>query len=126
MVINLALGKPTSMSSVYFESASWKGVDGKREPRVWGQDPTKHTCAATMSDDAAWWQVDLQAVYVIREVVFTPQYSAGELQCFAALFSLYLCHDTYACCTFVCGSSSVRIPVLNTSYKTSTSPNVVS
>ena len=87
MVINLALGKPTKMSSVYKHADSWKGVDGKRVPNVFVNDHTKHTCAAANDDKPAWWQVDLEAVYVIRKVVFTPQYSQpGELQCFAALF----------------------------------------
>jgi len=86
MLINLALGKPTKMSSEYLGAASWKGVDGKREPSEFVSDPIKHTCAATGKDKEAWWQVDLEAVYVIREVVVTPQYSrTGELQCFAGL-----------------------------------------
>ena len=86
MLINLALGRPTKMSSVYFGSASWKAVDGKREPSVLVKDPTKHTCAASGNDKEAWWQVDLEAVYVIREVVVYPQFSRKrELQCFAGL-----------------------------------------
>ena len=89
MVINLALGKPTNMSSVSQGADGGKGVDGKREPSLLVKDPTKHTCAATLYDKKAWWQVDLEAVYVIREVVYTPPYlQAGELQCFAGLFLL--------------------------------------
>ena len=75
MVINLALGKPTKMSSIYNNSASWKGVDGEREP--------KHTCAVTGSDQEAWWQVDLEAVYVIRVVVVYSR--KRELQCITGL-----------------------------------------
>ena len=86
MVINLALGKPTKMSSVYRGAASWKGVDGKREPNKFDTHPTKHTCIATANDKQPWWQVDLEAVYIIREVVIYPEYNRKrELQCFGGL-----------------------------------------
>ena len=89
MVINLALGKPTSMSSIYQNAESWKAVDGKRHPSKFVKDHTKHTCMATGNDKEAWWQVDLEAVYVIREVVIYPTYiPMRELHCFSGLIYL--------------------------------------
>ena len=84
MVINLALGKPTKMSSVSQGAGGWKGVDGKREPNVFVSDHRKHTCIATAKDTEAWWLVDLESVYAVREVVIYSEHNR-ELQCFAGL-----------------------------------------
>ena len=83
MVINLALGKHTTTSSVLHGSTGDKAVDGKREPNVWTKDPTTHTCSSVDK----WWQVDLEAIYVIREVVIYNQNSC-KLECFAELTEL--------------------------------------
>jgi len=85
MVINLALGKYTETSSVLYGSTGDKAVDGKREPNVWTTDPTTHTCSSVDKD--AWWQVYLEAIYVIREVVIYNQ-NRCELECFAELTEL--------------------------------------
>ena len=70
---NLAVGKPTTMSSLYQSGYSSQTVDGTRDG-TW-----KHnSCSHTLEEKGAWWQVDLQSVYLIREVVLTNRVS-GEL-----------------------------------------------
>ena len=68
---NLAVGKPTTMSSLYGSSYSSYAVDGTRDGK-W-----KHnSCSHTLDEKGAWWQVDLLAVYLIREVVLTNRVSS--------------------------------------------------
>ena len=73
---NLAVGKPTKMSSVEGDHYSWKAVDGKRDYDNAGH----HCCAQTKAAMGNTWQVDLQAVYLIREVAITNQGVHGEFE----------------------------------------------
>jgi len=61
---NLALGKPTKQSTTYKTYSSSKAVDGKKSNVL-----RENSCAHTMGQKGAWWQVDLGAVYEIRQVV---------------------------------------------------------
>ena len=71
---NLALGKPTEMSSLYNNKyVAARAVDGDRN-----SDFDALSCFHTTKQNAAWWRVDLQAVYVIREVILTNRAGAGE------------------------------------------------
>ena len=63
---NLAVGKPTSISSLHGTYYASKTVDGTRDG-YWDHNG----CTHTLSEKGAWWQVDLQAVYLIREVIIT-------------------------------------------------------
>jgi len=80
-LINLAHMKPTHMVSAYKnqprEFGSLKAVDGSRNSRL-----KAASCAVTSEVKNAWWQVDLQAIYLIREVVITNRGdNCGELEC---------------------------------------------
>ena len=73
--VNLALGKPTSMSSNIGTNTPAKAVDGNRNSTLKG-----NSCSQTKSEINAWWQVDLQAVYVIWTVTITNRGDCcGEL-----------------------------------------------
>ena len=63
---NLALRKPTQMSSTHGRYTSDKAVDGNK-------NMSSLHCSHTtyQRGTRAWWQVDLQAVYIIRKVVIT-------------------------------------------------------
>ena len=69
---NLAAGKPTWMSSRGSSSYScypWKAADGRRDHDfVRDQD-----CAQSSKQKGNWWKVDLQAVYLIKEVDITSR-----------------------------------------------------
>ena len=70
---NIALGKPTEMSSTYGSYVSSKAVDGD-------SSSTGNSCTQTLKQTENWWHVDLQAVYAIREVVITTMGPrSGEL-----------------------------------------------
>ena len=72
---NLALGKPTQMSSTFGSYVSSNAVDGN-------SSNTGMSCSLTLKQNENWWQVDLQAIYVIREVVITTiGHRNGELEC---------------------------------------------
>ena len=77
---NLAVGKPTTMSSTHKNYYSSRAVDGTRDS-TW----LHRTCSQTLiqSSGAAWWKVDLQAVYLIREVIITNR-DIGEIMCIFA------------------------------------------
>lgn len=63
---NLAWGKPTKQSSTNMFNYSSNAVDGKSDPMS-----TNRSCAITRLSFGSWWQVDLQAMYSIHEVVVT-------------------------------------------------------
>ena len=67
---NLALEKPTNQSSVSDQKhASSKAVDGNVN-----SDARKYSCAITKgAAGGSWWEVNLEAVYQIREVVITSR-----------------------------------------------------
>ena len=82
---NLAVGKPTNMSSVSMKGYSWKAADGSRD----NKHARDNCCAITAKQKGSWWQVDLQAVYLIREVAITKWANTyGELGCIADLVEL--------------------------------------
>ena len=82
---NLALWKPTKQSATLHSLVSSKAVDGSK---------TKPNCSQTTSTRGSWWQVDLEAVYEIREVVITNvQDNECELSCFFdCIIKLHSCH----------------------------------
>lgn len=73
---NLARGKPTTQSATpNRKHSSAKAVDGKLDSQ---------SCTIAGNDMTTWWQVDLEAVYEIWEVVLTkhvrnPDMSKGKL-----------------------------------------------
>ena len=74
---SLAHGKPTKMSSTFGSYDSSKAVDGDRNSAITGNG-----CTQTLKQMKNWWQVDLQAVYVIKEVAITNRGDRnGELKC---------------------------------------------
>ena len=80
MATNLAYKKPTQMSTISYDNATKFGpmnaVDGNRNSDIKFQ-----SCAATIQEMHAWWQVDLQAVYLITDVVITNRGECcGELE----------------------------------------------
>ncbi|MEX1366835.1 MAG: discoidin domain-containing protein, partial [Nannocystaceae bacterium] len=62
--INLALGKPTSQSTTYLGADAARAVDGNTDGN-WGGGSVTHTNLGT----AGWWQVDLQSIEPIGEIV---------------------------------------------------------
>ena len=76
--INLALGKLGLLSSTYHTSKFYNSLDGNRTPKI---------CSRTKEEVGPWWQVDLESVYIIREVVIYNQRPC-ELDSFADLFEL--------------------------------------
>ena len=63
---NLALGKPTRQSTTQGNGKPSKAVDGNRNSNF-----DASSCSKTQSKKGSWWQVDLEAVYEIRDVVIT-------------------------------------------------------
>ena len=80
---NLAVGKPTTMSSLYESGYSSHAVDGTRDG-IWEHD----TCFHTFDENGAWWQVDLQSVYLIREVVLTNRVTSELTYIYISLVEL--------------------------------------
>ena len=70
MAFDLAYKKPTKMSTISYDNPTKFGpmnaVDGNRN-----SDINFQSCAATIQEMHAWWQVDLQSVYLIKAVVIT-------------------------------------------------------
>ena len=77
----MAYKKPTKMSTISYNNATKFGpmnaVDGNRNSDIKFQ-----SCAATRQEVHAWWQVDLEAVYLITDVVITNRRGecCGELE----------------------------------------------
>ena len=62
------------MSSIYRNSFfAARAVDGDRNSKL-----DALSCFHTKTEKAAWWRVDLQAVYMIREVIITNRASFCE------------------------------------------------
>ena len=73
--VNLALLKPTKMASQRLSYVSSRAVDGIREGGT-----NLESCSATqVKTRRSWWQVDLQGVYVITDVIITNGRGNGEL-----------------------------------------------
>ena len=72
--VNLAFLKPTTMSSQQGDFVPSRAVDGNRDGGT-----TLLTCSATkLETTKSWWQVDLQGVYLITEVIITSGVKNGE------------------------------------------------
>ena len=72
---NLALGKPATQSTLYDNGSPSKAVDGNGN-----NDFNAGYCTHTKDSKGNWWQVDLEAVYDIRDVVITNRGdSVGKL-----------------------------------------------
>ena len=63
---NLALRRPTKQSTVIYKAWPSKAVDGNRNSLL-GASSCTHSAYITGN----WWQVDIGAVYEIRDVVIT-------------------------------------------------------
>ena len=66
MTKNVALGRPTTQSSTLGAFDSSKAVDGNIDGVL-----AHGSCSHTAEHKPAFWQVDLQGVYDIGEVVMT-------------------------------------------------------
>ena len=60
---NVAIGKPSIMSSLYLLPASLSN-DGVLHPDSWSW-----TCSNTDLEFEPWWLVDLEAVYLLDRVI---------------------------------------------------------
>ena len=74
---NLALHKPTQMSSTMPPYVSSRVVDGNTNRNM-----TKQSCSQTVPYTGDnWWQVDLLAIFLIKDVVITNRGDdGGELE----------------------------------------------
>jgi len=72
--INLALNRPTFVSSVYNDPnyggafSAWKAVDGNKDPIAMKAD---QSCVHSTADNNPWWAVDLGAPISVAGVLFT-------------------------------------------------------
>ena len=67
--LNLALRKPTQMSSTMPPYVSSRVVDGNKNTNMLNQ-----SCSRTnLYSSGNWWQVDLLAIFLIRDVVITTR-----------------------------------------------------
>ena len=80
---NLALQKPTKMSSLFEDNVASRAVDGNRNGNL-----AALSCTRTKSEFGAWWQVDLQDLYLIKHVIISNRDGVTcELECVTALKS---------------------------------------
>ena len=63
--INIAKGKKTSQSSTLYGAGSERAVDGNTNGSWHGKSVTHTQCA---KDYKPWWEVDLEALYLIDEI----------------------------------------------------------
>ena len=81
--INLALRKPTNMSTLYRGNVASRAVDGNGNGNLAGL-----SCSRTERESGAWWQVDLQDLYLIKHVIISNRDDANcELECVTDLKS---------------------------------------
>ena len=71
--LNVALERPTKQSSTYDRFISSKAVDGS-------SSTVNTSCTRTNMAIDNWWQVELDAVYEIQEVVITNIYDTCKFQ----------------------------------------------
>ena len=80
---NLALRKPTKMSSLFEDNVASRAVDGNRNGNM-----AALSCTHTNGELGAWWQVDLQDLYLIKHVIISNRDDANcELECVTDLKS---------------------------------------
>jgi hypothetical protein len=91
---NLALNKPTTMSSGWFKE---RAVDGNQVILVSSNNgPVGHVCSysSTKVEDNPWWQVDLGNVYPVRNVRVTNFWNSGSrLDLFTILVGTAVCGE---------------------------------
>ena len=97
---NLAVGKPTSMVATTKTNFDYsvRAVDGTRD-NIWEHK----TCFQVESQlkSNPWWQVDLQAVYLIKEVIIITKGKGKTAGMYAA--GMYVCMNVCVCvCVCVC------------------------
>jgi len=72
--VNVALKRPTFMSSVLYDAlyggyfSGWKAVDGNSDPVAYQVD---NSCIHTLGGTHPWWAVDLGAALAVVGVLFT-------------------------------------------------------
>jgi len=83
---NLALRRPTKMSSLYYDNVASRAVDGNRNGKL-----AARSCTHTLDDNefGSWWQVDLQDLYLIKHVIISNRDDDTycELECVTDLNS---------------------------------------
>ena len=80
---NLALRKPTQMSSLFLDKVASRAVDGNRNGNM-----AALSCTHTKSELGAWWQVHLQDLYLIKHVIISIRDDSNcELECVTELKS---------------------------------------
>jgi len=90
MTKNLALGRPTDQLSTLGTFDSSKAVDGNSDGVL-----AHGSCSHTVKPKPAFWQVDLQKVYDIGEVVIT---GLGERKCeYKSVTNLFDCWSMCRC-----------------------------
>ena len=74
--VNVALNRPTSMSSVHYNAEygyfpSWKANDGNTDPVALKPDQDNNSCVCTVYEFVAhWWAVDLGVPLSVTGVLF--------------------------------------------------------
>jgi len=63
------------VSSIHGKGTASLAVDGDRNSELGAL-----SCFRTKNQKGAWWRVDLQAVYVITQVIITNANLSGELE----------------------------------------------
>ena len=72
--VNVALNRPTFMSSVHYDALyggafdSSKANDGNKDTRAY---QTNNSCVVTLQEVNPWWAVDLGAALAVVGVLFT-------------------------------------------------------
>ena len=80
---NLALRKPTNMSSLFEDNVASRAVDGNRNGNM-----AALSCTHTGREFGAWWQVDLRDLYLIKHVIISNRDGVTcELECVTELKS---------------------------------------
>jgi hypothetical protein len=67
-VVNLALRKPATQSSVYRETGIDQGPQFGNDGILESQPRDPYLMVMTNADDPPWWQVDLQGVYTLTQL----------------------------------------------------------
>jgi hypothetical protein len=67
-IVNLALYKPATQSSVYRETGVDQGPQFGNDGILGSQPRDPYLLVITNADDPSWWQVDLQGVYTLTQL----------------------------------------------------------
>ena len=66
MNVNVALNRPTFMSSLWHDIHVWLANDGNNKPLA-----AAGSCVSTWTEADPWWAVDLGAALAVLGVLFT-------------------------------------------------------